>query len=103
MKSEEATAQTRFPAQNGPGQVHQDGDEPPLKATEAVLLASGPVPEDARVIKGIDFDAFPLGVTVNDLIASMATTGFQASSVADAVSIINDMVSIPHHIGNCTD
>lgn len=66
---------------------------PPSKATEAVLLASDAVPDGARQVLGIDFDAH-LGsdISVAKLVEGMATMGFQATAIGDAVRIINQMV-----------
>ena len=65
----------------------------PNVATDAVLKKSNPVPDGLRQVKGVDFDDFrERDMTVRDLVAGMATMGFQASAVAEAVRIINDMV-----------
>jgi hypothetical protein len=66
----------------------------PSGATDAVLKPSDPVPEGAREVQGIDFNKYAVHpITVEELVAGMATTGFQASAVGNAVRIINDMVS----------
>ena len=63
-----------------------------IPASEAVLKKSVPVPEDVSEVNGIDFDRFQDGViTVDDIVQGMARTGFQATAVARAVDIINDM------------
>ncbi|KAL9107439.1 MAG: hypothetical protein Q9227_007636 [Pyrenula ochraceoflavens] len=63
-----------------------------LQAKDAVLVASDPVPEGARQIKGLDFDEHQaLEMTVSDLVEGMTDMGFQASAVGDAVKIINHM------------
>jgi deoxyhypusine synthase len=47
-------------------------------------------------VQGIDFDAHHAAdITVADLVNGMANMGFQASAVADAVQIINQMVRQP--------
>jgi deoxyhypusine synthase len=46
-------------------------------------------------VRGIDFDAHHADITVADLVDGMAHMGFQASAVADAVQIINQMVRQP--------
>lgn len=64
---------------------------PPL-AAEAVLKQSIPVPKDFVEVKGMDYSqdkAYNLRAT--DLIDSMRSMGFQASSVATACDIINEM------------
>ncbi|KAF2755880.1 Deoxyhypusine synthase [Pseudovirgaria hyperparasitica] len=64
----------------------------PATATDAVLRPSHPVPDNARPVRGIEFDNLHhRPVTVDDLVAGMADMGFQASAVGDAVNIINDM------------
>ncbi|KAI9873238.1 MAG: Deoxyhypusine synthase [Pleopsidium flavum] len=69
-----------------------DVDIAPLAATDAVLKPSDPVPEGARKVQGVDFNDYTgRNITVEELIASYANTGFQASAVSDAVRIINDM------------
>ena len=66
---------------------------PPSKATDAVLVASDPVPEGMQEVQGIDFnDHHGTDITVADLVDGMANMGFQASAVGDAVRIINKMV-----------
>ena len=65
----------------------------PSIATGAVLLPSDPVPEGVQRVQGIDFNAHHAAdVTVAELVDGMASMGFQASAVADAVQIINQMV-----------
>ncbi|KAL1997688.1 hypothetical protein VTN02DRAFT_1094 [Thermoascus thermophilus] len=65
---------------------------PPSSATAAVLVASEPVPEGARQVRGVDFDRYQgRDITVAELVSHMAGMGFQATAVADAVRIINDM------------
>ena len=65
----------------------------PSAATDAVLRPSEPVPTGATPVQGVDFNHHAhRPVTVAELVDSMASTGFQATAVADAVRIINDMV-----------
>lgn len=70
---------------------------PPAKATDAVLVASDPVPEDAREVKGIDWAALPPEQrhVIADFVQNLSCQGFQSSSLGDAVNIINDMVGHP--------
>lgn len=64
----------------------------PTIATDAVLKPSDPV-DGARQVKGVEFDDFrERDMTVKEMVTGMASMGFQASAVADAVRIINDMV-----------
>lgn len=66
----------------------------PALSKDAVLKASAPVPKGVTEVKGIDFDDYDgRDVTVVELVREMANTGFQATAVAEAVQIINDMVS----------
>ena len=65
----------------------------PSLATDAVLKKSHPIEAGARKVDGIDFNQYAgRDVTASDLISGMANMGFQATSVAEAVRIINDMV-----------
>lgn len=65
----------------------------PTIATDAVLRPSDPVSDGARQVKGVEFDDFrERDMTVKEMVTGMASMGFQASAVADAVRIINDMV-----------
>lgn len=67
----------------------------PSGATEAVLMPSEPVPKEweDRKVRGIDFNDFKgKEVTVTDLVNGMEKIGFQASGVAKAVRMINEMV-----------
>lgn len=61
----------------------------PAGAAAAVLLKSDPVPDDAISVKGPDFDS-PLDL--QELLASYKRIGFQASSLANAIDIVNKMV-----------
>lgn len=75
------------------GEQAQHVSAPPTLATEAVLVTSAPVPEGTRPVRGIDFNQF-VGhdISVAEMLSQMASMGFQATSVAEAVRIINDMV-----------
>lgn len=67
---------------------------PPSEATNAVLVPSDELPEGAQKVEEIDFNAFKgRPITVDDMMEGMKHMGFQASSMAEAVRIINDMVS----------
>ncbi|KAF2160741.1 hypothetical protein M409DRAFT_70270 [Zasmidium cellare ATCC 36951] len=64
----------------------------PSGATDAVLKPSDPIPEGAVPVKGLDFDAFAdRNVTVAELVENLAKVGFQASSIGQAVDIVNGM------------
>jgi len=72
------------------GEKH--GCSPP-SAADAVLKASAPVPENLAKVRGVEFDDFEgRDITVAEMVSGMAGMGFQASAVAEAVRIINDMV-----------
>ena len=77
------------------------GAAPPTDVTDAVLVASKPMPEDARQVKGIDWNALPpeQRSIVADFVNGLTSQGFQSSSVGDAIRIINDMVCWPHLVG----
>jgi len=67
---------------------------PPAKATDAVLVASEPVPEGIQQVKGIDWLALPAEqrTIISAFIDQVAGQGFQSSSIGDAIRIINNMV-----------
>lgn len=66
----------------------------PTLSTDAVLKPSAPVPTDAPQVSGIEFDDYAdRDITVAELVSNMSAMGFQASAVADAARIINDMRS----------
>lgn len=68
---------------------------PPSSVTDAVLVASEPVPEGTQKVSGVDFERFKgRDITVAELVDNMRYTGFQSSAVADATRIINDMVPL---------
>ena len=65
----------------------------PSGATEAVLKPSDPIPEGTIPVKGLDFDKFTgRNITVAELVEGMTHMGFQASSIGQAVEIVNGMV-----------
>ncbi|KAF3042176.1 Deoxyhypusine synthase [Didymella heteroderae] len=64
----------------------------PSGATDAVLKPSEPVPADAKEVHGIDFNQYAnRSITVEELIGGYSNMGFQATSVGEAVRIINGM------------
>lgn len=74
-------------------------DDDQQKAAAAVLVQSQPMPLDAVKVVGADFEKLSsaakdrgTGITVDELLASMYTTGFQASGLGKAVEVINEMV-----------
>jgi len=65
----------------------------PSAATEAVLKPSESMPQGSKQVQGIDFDQYrERRMTVEELVTGMANMGFQATSVGDAIRIINEMV-----------
>jgi deoxyhypusine synthase len=74
----------------------------PSGATDAVLKPSDPVPAGSREVQGIDFNHYAnRSITVEELMGGYANMGFQATSVGEAVRIINDMVSVPVLCAEC--
>jgi len=71
---------------------HSVGGAAPSGATDAVLKPSDPVPDSALPVTGLDFGQFKArNVTVAELVDNMAHMGFQATSIGQAVEIINGM------------
>jgi deoxyhypusine synthase len=66
---------------------------PPAAATDAVLVKSEEMPKDAQKVEELDFNKLKGPITAEDLFEGMRHMGFQASSMCEAVRIINDMVS----------
>ncbi|KAL3427877.1 Deoxyhypusine synthase [Phlyctema vagabunda] len=64
----------------------------PSSVTDAVLVPSNEMPVGAQKVEELDFNAFAgRPITVDDLMSGMNHMGFQASSIGEAVRIINDM------------
>uniref|UniRef100_A0A0B7AI21 deoxyhypusine synthase n=1 Tax=Arion vulgaris TaxID=1028688 RepID=A0A0B7AI21_9EUPU len=61
----------------------------PEVATEAVLVKSDPMPESSTVVQGYDFNE---GINYHKLFESMSRTGFQATSLGQAITEINRMI-----------
>ncbi|RYP52629.1 hypothetical protein DL768_002279 [Monosporascus sp. mg162] len=71
-----------------------DFNLPPSQATDAVLVPSAELPQGAQKVEEIDFNDFKgRPITVEDIVQGMRHMGFQASSMGEAVRIINDMRS----------
>jgi deoxyhypusine synthase len=71
----------------------ENSNAPPASATGAVLVQSTGMPEGSQKVEELDFNQFAgRAITVDDLIGGMNHMGFQASSVGEAVRIINNMV-----------
>ncbi|KAN0110063.1 Deoxyhypusine synthase [Hyaloscypha variabilis] len=72
--------------------ANSDQGAPPASVTDAVLVPSNEMPEGSQRVEELDFNKFAgRDITVNDLISGMNNMGFQASSIGEAVRIINDM------------
>lgn len=73
------------------------GDKaPPASATDAVLVPSDEMPQDAQRVEELDFNKFVnKAITAQDLLEGMSHMGFQATSMCEAVRIINNMVNTP--------
>lgn len=70
----------------------QPNTQAPILSTDAVLKPSAPVPTGVHEVSGVEFNDYAdRDITVAELVSNMANMGFQASAVADAVRIINDM------------
>lgn len=68
----------------------------PSSATDAVLVASDPVPEGTHQVRGVDFDRFQgRDITVAEMVDNMADMGFQGSAVSEAARELNNMVFYP--------
>src|SRR5277367_589652 len=79
----------------------------PSSIAAAVLTPSHEMPKGSQKVEELDFNEFTSRpITVEDLISGMNHMGFQASSISEAVRIINDMVcaqplSLFQHITLC--
>ncbi|KAK0634484.1 Deoxyhypusine synthase [Bombardia bombarda] len=66
--------------------------KPPQSVTDAVLAASVEMPEGSQKVEELDFNKLKgRPITVDDLYQGMKHMGFQASSMCEAVRIINEM------------
>lgn len=64
-------------------------------ALDTVSTGSYPAPEGLREVTGLDFDNFTgRDISAAEMVAEMASMGFQATSVGEAARIINGMVSL---------
>jgi deoxyhypusine synthase len=71
-----------------------NANEAPTGAKDAVLVKSDQMPEGAQQVEDFDFNKFKAPVTAQDLLEGMRHMGFQASSIGEAVRIINGMVRV---------
>ncbi|KAK1595056.1 deoxyhypusine synthase [Colletotrichum navitas] len=69
----------------------ENPNAPPAAATDAVLVVSEEMPEGAQKVEELDFDDLNGPITAEDLFRGMRYMGFQASSLAESIRIINDM------------
>ncbi|KLU92868.1 deoxyhypusine synthase [Magnaporthiopsis poae ATCC 64411] len=71
--------------------MSQEG-QPPTQAKDAVLVQSAEMPEGSQKVEELDFNKFKgRAITAEDLLEGMKHMGFQASSMGEAVRIINEM------------
>ncbi|KAL2675013.1 Deoxyhypusine synthase [[Neocosmospora] mangrovei] len=63
----------------------------PASVAAAVLVKSEEMPKDAQKVEELDFNKLKGPITAEDLFEGMRHMGFQASSMCEAVRIINDM------------
>ncbi|KAL6720249.1 Deoxyhypusine synthase [Lecanora helva] len=78
------------PIQNG-----VSNSKAPSVSHEAVFKPSAPIPENVPEVSGVEFNHYHSkgkDMTVAEMVSNMANMGFQASAVADAARIINDMI-----------
>lgn len=65
----------------------------PSSVADAVLVKSVEMPEGSQKVEELDFNDFKgRPITAEDLLNGMKHMGFQASSIGEAVRIINEMV-----------
>ena len=70
----------------------------PSSVTDAVLVKSNEMPVGSQKVEELDFNKLAgRPITVDDLMSGMNNMGFQASSIAKAARIINDMVTFTLH------
>jgi deoxyhypusine synthase len=75
----------------------------PSSVTAAVLKPSDEMPPGSQKVEELDFNAHSSQpITVEELVSGMTHMGFQASSIGEAVRIINGMVGRKiRRIGRC--
>lgn len=72
-----------------------ESNQLPSSVTDAVLVPSNEMPVGAQEVEELDFNKFAgRPITVDDLMTGMNNMGFQATSIGEAVRIINDMVCV---------
>jgi deoxyhypusine synthase len=74
-----------------PSDTPVDNGAVPAAAAAAVLMRSDPLPPDATLVRGYEFNDSP--VDYNALLESYARTGYQATNFGRAVSIVNGMLA----------
>merc|ERR1711973_768676 len=79
----------RGPTMESLQQQQQQPKELPSIVTDAVLIESATMPEDAVTVEGYDFNQ---GIHYDKLLSSMKRTGFQALHLGQAVEEINRML-----------
>lgn len=72
--------------------IMTSSNQPPAAATDAVLVKSVEMPAEAQKVEELDFNKFKgRPITAEDLYQGMRHMGFQATSIGEAIRIINDM------------
>lgn len=72
--------------------LNMASNQPPSAATDAVLVKSVQMPQDAQKVEELDFNKFKgRPITAEDLYEGMKHMGFQATSIGEAIRIINEM------------
>lgn len=68
------------------------GSKDPLEGVRAIVLKPSESLDESRFTKiaGADFNDAGLGL--DGLLGSLASTGFQASNLGDAIDVVNQMV-----------
>lgn len=69
------------------------GDRDELDAVRAVVLKPSETLDEQQFVKINGYD-FNHGLDLSALLDSMASTGFQASNLGDAIAAVNQMVTV---------
>ena len=83
------------PEMAGEGGSGGERSKDPLEGVRAILLKPSESLDESRFTKiaGADFNDAGLGL--DGLLGSLASTGFQASNLGDAIDVVNQMVCPP--------
>ena len=72
--------------------TQQHDSSAPAGAQAAVLVKFEQMHEGSQQVEELDFNKIKGPITAEDLFHGMKNMGFQASSMGEAIRIINDMV-----------